>query len=56
MTREKIKKTAACPLPASSEKPRRFRLPDFAARRKRIFGDKVLPGNIVAEERESCER
>ena len=28
-------------------------LPDFAARQKRIFGDRVLPGNIVAEERES---
>ena len=28
-------------------------LPDFAARRKRIFGQRVLPGSIVAEERES---
>jgi len=27
--------------------------PDFAARLKRIYGDKILPGNIVVEERES---
>ena len=27
--------------------------PDFAARLKRIYGDKVLPGNIIVEERES---
>lgn len=27
--------------------------PDFAARLKRIYGDKVLSGNIVVEERES---
>ena len=36
-------------------KPKKFKLPDFAARQKRIFGDKVLPGNIVAEERDSYE-
>ena len=34
-------------------KPKKFKLPDFEARRKRIFGDRVLPGNIIAEERES---
>ncbi len=34
-------------------KPKKTKLPDFAARQKRIFGDKILPGNIVAEERES---
>ena len=27
--------------------------PDFAARLKRIYGDKVLRGNIIVEERES---
>jgi len=34
-------------------KPKKLKLPDFAARQKRIFGDRVLPGNLVAEERES---
>ena len=32
---------------------KKLKLPDFAARQNRIFGDRVLPGNIVAEERES---
>jgi prevent-host-death family protein len=27
--------------------------PDFAARLKRIYGDKVLPGDVIVEERES---
>jgi prevent-host-death family protein len=27
--------------------------PDFAARLKRIYGDRVLPGDVVVEERES---
>ena len=27
--------------------------PDFAARLKRIYGDKVLPGNVIVEERDS---
>lgn len=31
----------------------RKKRPDFAARLKRIYGDKVLDGNIVVEERES---
>jgi antitoxin (DNA-binding transcriptional repressor) of toxin-antitoxin stability system len=39
------------PLPPA--KPKKFKLPDFAARRRRVFGDRVLPGNLVAEERES---
>lgn len=34
-------------------KPKKFKLPDFKARQKRIFGDRVLPGNAVADERES---
>jgi len=41
------------PPPAVGTK--RFRLPDFEARRKRIFGDRVMPGNIVADVRESYE-
>ena len=41
--------------PPPRAKPRQFKLPDFAARQKRIFGNRVLPGNIVAEERESYE-
>lgn len=40
--------------PPPPAKPKPFKLPDFAARRKRIFGERVLPGNIVAEERESA--
>ena len=35
--------------------PKKVKLPDFAARQNRIFGDRVLPGNIVAEERESYQ-
>jgi antitoxin (DNA-binding transcriptional repressor) of toxin-antitoxin stability system len=27
--------------------------PDFAARLKRIYGDVILPGDVVVEERES---
>jgi antitoxin (DNA-binding transcriptional repressor) of toxin-antitoxin stability system len=34
---------------------RRIKLPDFESRRKRIFGSRVMPGNIIAEERESYE-
>ena len=44
--------------PPAAQKPKPFKLPDFEARRKRIFGDcdgRVLPGNIIAEERESYE-
>lgn len=39
------------PPPLPPTKPKPFKLPDFAARRKRIFGNRVLPGNIVADER-----
>jgi antitoxin (DNA-binding transcriptional repressor) of toxin-antitoxin stability system len=39
--------------PPLAAKTRKVKLPDFAARQKKIFGDKVLPDNIVAEERES---
>jgi antitoxin (DNA-binding transcriptional repressor) of toxin-antitoxin stability system len=41
--------------PPPGRKPKKFKLPDFEARRKRIFGDRVLPGNIIAEERDSYE-
>lgn len=41
--------------PPPAVRNKKVKLPDFAARRKRIFGDKVLLGNIVAEERESYE-
>ena len=41
--------------PPKAAARKKIKLPDFAARQKRIFGDKVLPGNIVAEERESYE-
>jgi antitoxin (DNA-binding transcriptional repressor) of toxin-antitoxin stability system len=41
--------------PPPGHPPKKLKLPDFEARRKRIFGDRVLPGNIVAEERESYE-
>ena len=34
-------------------KAKKFKIPDFAARQKEIFGDRVIPGDIVAEERES---
>jgi len=41
--------------PPPGRKTEKIKLPDFAARQKRIFGGKVLPGNIIAEERESYE-
>jgi len=39
--------------PPPRANPKKVKLPDFAARQSRIFGDRVLPGNVVAEERES---
>jgi antitoxin (DNA-binding transcriptional repressor) of toxin-antitoxin stability system len=41
--------------PPPRPKSTRVKLPDFAARQKRLFGDRILPGNIVAEEREISE-
>ena len=41
--------------PPPRPRPRKLKLPDFAARQRRVFGERVLPGNIVAEERESCQ-
>ena len=37
------------PLP---EAPAKFKMPDFAARAKAIFGDRIIP-NIILEEREA---
>ncbi|MDB6108373.1 MAG: Antitoxin [Pedosphaera sp.] len=39
------------PPAAKPAKPRKR--PDFLGRMKRIYGEKLLPGNIVVEERES---
>ena len=40
--------------PPPTPKPTtRKKRPDFAARLKRIYGDLVLPGDVVVEERES---
>ena len=43
--------------PAPPATPKKFKLPDFEARRRRIFGERKgpLPRSIVAEERESYE-
>jgi prevent-host-death family protein len=39
--------------PPASKPARSKKRPDFAARLRRIYGDKVLPGNVIVEERES---
>jgi antitoxin (DNA-binding transcriptional repressor) of toxin-antitoxin stability system len=39
--------------PPSPRPARRKKRPDFAARLKRIYGDKVLAGDVIVEERES---
>jgi len=41
--------------PPPRKKSKKLKLPDFEARQQRIFGERVLPGNIIAEERESYE-
>lgn len=38
--------------PPSPRPARRKKRPDFAARLKRIYGDKVLSGDVIVEERE----
>ena len=40
-----------CP-PLPPESPAKFKMPDFAARAKAIFGDSKLMPNIILEERE----
>jgi len=39
--------------PTAPKAVRPRRRPDFAARLKRIFGDLILPGDVVVEERET---
>ena len=47
-------KVIALLTPPPAPKPSRPRKrPDFAARLKRIYGDKVLSGDVIVEERES---
>jgi prevent-host-death family protein len=48
-------KTVAELRPPTPAKPRKLQWPDFEARMKDIFGDKVLP-DIIAAERESYDR
>jgi hypothetical protein len=42
----------------TSSKSKKIKLPDFEARRRRIFGKRKgpLPRSIIAEERESYEQ
>ena len=40
-----------CPLRAQAP-AKKFKMPDFAARAKAIFGDRIIP-NVVLEEREA---
>ena len=39
--------------PPRNRRQRRAKRPDFAARLKRIYGDKIFPANIVVEDRQS---
>lgn len=39
--------------PPAPKRARPRKRPDFAARLKRIYGDLILPGDVVVEERES---
>ena len=39
--------------PPAPKRPKAKRRPDFAARLKRIYGDKVVQGDVVVEERDS---
>ena len=43
-----------CPPPRPAR--RKVKMPDFAARLKATYGDRVLPGNSVLQERESYDR
>jgi antitoxin (DNA-binding transcriptional repressor) of toxin-antitoxin stability system len=42
-------------LPAPIKKIKKFRLPDFKARRRKIFEGHTLPGSIVTDEREGYQ-
>jgi antitoxin (DNA-binding transcriptional repressor) of toxin-antitoxin stability system len=37
--------------PPRAQAPAKFKMPDFAARAKAIFGDRIIP-NVVLQERE----
>ena len=39
--------------PPKLKPPKAKKRPDFLGRLKRIYGDKVLPGDVVVEERDS---
>jgi antitoxin (DNA-binding transcriptional repressor) of toxin-antitoxin stability system len=49
------RKAVARIVPTLPEKSKKPHWPDFKARQKALFGNKVLPGNTVAEERESYQ-
>jgi antitoxin (DNA-binding transcriptional repressor) of toxin-antitoxin stability system len=51
--RKRGKPVALISPPVPVKPRRRKKRPNFAARLKSIFGDKILPGNIVVEEREA---
>ena len=51
--RKRGKLVALISPPLPPKRSGRKKRPDFAARLKRIFGDKVLPGNIIVDERDS---
>ena len=48
-------KVVALLSPPPRTRTKKAKIPDFAARQKRIFGDRTLRGNAVASERESYE-
>jgi antitoxin (DNA-binding transcriptional repressor) of toxin-antitoxin stability system len=39
--------------PSAPKRAKAKKRPDFAGRLKRIYGDLVLPGDVIVEERES---
>ena len=45
---ENLEETAGADSPAESPPPASPALPDYAGRRRRIFGDKVLPNLVLA--------
>ncbi|HMP76928.1 MAG TPA: antitoxin Phd/YefM, type II toxin-antitoxin system domain protein [Kiritimatiellia bacterium] len=40
-------------LPPRPQAPAKFKMPDFAARAKAIFGDRVIPNAVLQEREES---
>ena len=39
--------------PARPTTPAKFKMPDFAARSKAIFGDRIIPNTVLQEREES---